>query len=228
MPFAAFAPVTFLSAMTKRRLGSLMPLVMRVASQPGPAHSDAAAQRDRARRRLRASRRRTERQAAAHLLRGASRDASAAFHLPLQRPGPGEVSATSALSRTRCARISISKACPLRLEFRARRDDGCRTVVSLYRQAPVSWAAARLAVPRVRFFGRLDSVRRAGQPPILQTDLRRAGRQHRRGQRAADARPQSRASPCCCSTRSKESWRSRRRAGCGCTSRSASRRRYAR
>lgn len=31
MPFAAFAPVTFLSAKTKRRLGSLMPLVMRVA-----------------------------------------------------------------------------------------------------------------------------------------------------------------------------------------------------
>jgi GTP-binding protein len=32
MPFAAFAPVTFLSAKTKRRLGSLMPLVMRVAA----------------------------------------------------------------------------------------------------------------------------------------------------------------------------------------------------
>ncbi|MFY9780033.1 MAG: ribosome biogenesis GTPase Der [Candidatus Baltobacteraceae bacterium] len=32
MPFAAFAPVTFLSALTKRRLGSLMPLVMRVAA----------------------------------------------------------------------------------------------------------------------------------------------------------------------------------------------------
>jgi GTP-binding protein len=31
MPFAAFAPVTFLSALTKRRLGSLMPLVMRIA-----------------------------------------------------------------------------------------------------------------------------------------------------------------------------------------------------
>jgi GTP-binding protein len=31
MPFAHFAPVTFLSALTKRRLGSLMPLVMRVA-----------------------------------------------------------------------------------------------------------------------------------------------------------------------------------------------------
>ena len=32
MPFARFAPVTFLSAKTGRRLGSLMPLVMRVAS----------------------------------------------------------------------------------------------------------------------------------------------------------------------------------------------------
>ncbi len=32
LPFAAFAPVTFLSALTRRRLGSLMPLVMRVAS----------------------------------------------------------------------------------------------------------------------------------------------------------------------------------------------------
>jgi GTP-binding protein len=32
MPFAAFAPVTFLSALTKRRLGSLMPLVMRVSA----------------------------------------------------------------------------------------------------------------------------------------------------------------------------------------------------
>jgi len=32
MPFARFAPVTFLSAKTKRRLGSLMPLVMRVAN----------------------------------------------------------------------------------------------------------------------------------------------------------------------------------------------------
>lgn len=32
LPFAAFAPVTFLSALTKRRLGSLMPLVMRVAA----------------------------------------------------------------------------------------------------------------------------------------------------------------------------------------------------
>jgi GTP-binding protein len=32
MPFASFAPVTFLSATTKRRLGSLMPLVTRVAS----------------------------------------------------------------------------------------------------------------------------------------------------------------------------------------------------
>ena len=31
MPFASFAPVTFLSALTKRRLGSLMPLVMQVA-----------------------------------------------------------------------------------------------------------------------------------------------------------------------------------------------------
>jgi GTP-binding protein len=31
MPFARFAPVTFLSALTKRRLGSLMPLVMQVA-----------------------------------------------------------------------------------------------------------------------------------------------------------------------------------------------------
>ena len=31
MPFASFAPVTFLSALTKRRLGSLMPIVMRVA-----------------------------------------------------------------------------------------------------------------------------------------------------------------------------------------------------
>ncbi|MFN2449462.1 MAG: ribosome biogenesis GTPase Der, partial [Candidatus Baltobacteraceae bacterium] len=32
VPFATFAPVTFLSAKTKRRLGSLMPLVMKVAS----------------------------------------------------------------------------------------------------------------------------------------------------------------------------------------------------
>jgi GTP-binding protein len=31
LPFAAFAPVTFLSAKTKRRLGSLMPEVLRVA-----------------------------------------------------------------------------------------------------------------------------------------------------------------------------------------------------
>jgi GTP-binding protein len=31
LPFAAFAPVTFLSALTKRRLGSLMPLVNQVA-----------------------------------------------------------------------------------------------------------------------------------------------------------------------------------------------------
>ena len=31
LPFAAFAPVTFLSALTKRRLGSLMPVVTRVA-----------------------------------------------------------------------------------------------------------------------------------------------------------------------------------------------------
>lgn len=31
LPFARFAPVTFLSALTKRRLGSLMPVVMRVA-----------------------------------------------------------------------------------------------------------------------------------------------------------------------------------------------------
>jgi GTPase len=31
VPFASFAPVTFLSALTKRRLGSLMPLVTRVA-----------------------------------------------------------------------------------------------------------------------------------------------------------------------------------------------------
>ncbi len=32
LPFARFAPVTFLSALTKRRLGSLMPLVMRVGA----------------------------------------------------------------------------------------------------------------------------------------------------------------------------------------------------
>ncbi len=32
VPFAAFAPVTFLSALTKRRLGSLMPVVTRVAA----------------------------------------------------------------------------------------------------------------------------------------------------------------------------------------------------
>ena len=31
IPFASFAPVTFLSATTKRRLNSLMPLVMKVA-----------------------------------------------------------------------------------------------------------------------------------------------------------------------------------------------------
>jgi GTP-binding protein len=31
VPFASFAPVTFLSALTKRRLNSLMPLVMKVA-----------------------------------------------------------------------------------------------------------------------------------------------------------------------------------------------------
>jgi len=31
MPFASFAPVTFLSALTKRRLGSLMPAVLKVA-----------------------------------------------------------------------------------------------------------------------------------------------------------------------------------------------------
>jgi GTP-binding protein len=31
MPFAAFAPVTFLSALTGRRLGSLMPMVARVS-----------------------------------------------------------------------------------------------------------------------------------------------------------------------------------------------------
>jgi GTP-binding protein len=31
MPFANFAPVTFLSALTKRRLGSLMPVVLKVA-----------------------------------------------------------------------------------------------------------------------------------------------------------------------------------------------------
>ncbi len=32
LPFATFAPVTFLSALTRRRLGSLMPLVMKVAT----------------------------------------------------------------------------------------------------------------------------------------------------------------------------------------------------
>jgi GTP-binding protein len=32
LPFATFAPITFLSAMTKRRLGSLMPLVMKTAA----------------------------------------------------------------------------------------------------------------------------------------------------------------------------------------------------
>jgi GTP-binding protein len=32
VPFASFAPVTFLSALTKRKLGNLMPLVMRVAA----------------------------------------------------------------------------------------------------------------------------------------------------------------------------------------------------
>jgi GTPase len=36
VPFARFVPVTFLSALTKRRLGSLMPLVMRVATQAHP------------------------------------------------------------------------------------------------------------------------------------------------------------------------------------------------
>ena len=45
LPFAAFAPITFLSALTKRRLGSLMPLVMRVAENldrrvPTPALND--------------------------------------------------------------------------------------------------------------------------------------------------------------------------------------------
>jgi GTP-binding protein len=32
LPFASFAPVTFLSALTKRKLGSLMPVVMKVAA----------------------------------------------------------------------------------------------------------------------------------------------------------------------------------------------------
>jgi GTP-binding protein len=32
VPFAAFAPVTFLSALTKRKLGGLMPLIMKVAA----------------------------------------------------------------------------------------------------------------------------------------------------------------------------------------------------
>ena len=40
LPFASFAPVTFLSALTKRRLGSLMPLVNAGRREPRPPHSD--------------------------------------------------------------------------------------------------------------------------------------------------------------------------------------------
>ncbi len=44
VPFAAFAPITFLSAKTHRRLGSLMPIVAGHRGESRPSHSNRAAQ----------------------------------------------------------------------------------------------------------------------------------------------------------------------------------------
>ena len=58
IPFARFAPITFLSAKTKRRLGSLMPVVNRVAENLDRRIQTAPVERVDPRRGARASRRR--------------------------------------------------------------------------------------------------------------------------------------------------------------------------
>ena len=87
VPFAAFAPVTFLSALTKRKLGNLMPLIMKVSANLNRRISTAklnAIVRD-------AVLAHPPPMAAGRLLKifllRASRRASAALRLPLQRTG---------------------------------------------------------------------------------------------------------------------------------------------
>ena len=118
VPFASFAPVTFLSALTKRRPQQFDAARDARGDESRSARADAAAQRHRARRSLRAPRTDARRQTAARLLRRAGRDASAALHLPLQRSGsrdaelqalPRKHAALELRFRRRAARARISR-----------------------------------------------------------------------------------------------------------------------
>ena len=87
IPFAAFAPIAFLSAKTHRRLGSLMPIVARVAENLDRRVPDAAAQRARAARGSHAPASGDERTTAADLLRIPARNTPAALRISRQRSG---------------------------------------------------------------------------------------------------------------------------------------------
>ncbi len=111
VPFASFAPVTFLSALTGRRLGSLMPVVLRVAANLDrriPTARLNAVLREAV---LRHPPPIARRAAAAHLLRRAARRPPAALRLPLQRTRSASAVRTCAISKTCYERSSTSKAC---------------------------------------------------------------------------------------------------------------------
>ena len=90
MPFARFAPIVFLSALTRRRLGSLMPVVSKVAENLDRRVPDRAAERNDSPGGFGASASVDRWENAAHLLCSASRDPSTPLHLSLQRSGFGE------------------------------------------------------------------------------------------------------------------------------------------
>ncbi len=186
MPFAAFAPVTFLSALT----------------QAAPRQSDAAALCGSRAISIGAFRRRSSTASSAtpstRIRRRCAAESRCASITPrksrrVRRSSSSTATipssslrATGAFSKTRCARTSISKACRSRLGISAasrrrcsrRMSDDVRSIV-----VP-AWPYVAVRVP-----ARNDSVRRARQPRVLRARSAARGLgQYRRGQRLAYAR----------------------------------------
>ncbi len=183
MPFASFAPVTFLSALTKRRLQSLMPLVEKVAHN-------------------------LDRRIPTAKLNTIVRDAVLAHPPPIQSGKPLKILYVSQpqthpplfvfhvndpelvpASYRRFIENTLRgefdfEGVPLTLEFRSRRAE------SRARGAPaMSPVADRRRRGRRRVLRGRDSVRRAGVARVLLDRLAHVGqREHRRGERAAHAR----------------------------------------
>ena len=124
MPFAKFAPITFLSAKTQRRFGSLMPIVEHVAENLDRRIPTAQLNSVDSRRGAGASGAGARRQALQSLLRRAAGDASAALRLSLQRSGSGAAALQAFLENVIREHFDF-EGVPLTLEFPRR--DGSKT-----------------------------------------------------------------------------------------------------